>query len=172
MNIISRTSAVAAVQGVFFFVELRQDGLHEGRGGADEGDKPHPEHRARPAGGDGRHDADEVSHAHPGGGGDDQGLHAGDGVLVRAPFILQRDPDHFREKAEREAPRPYGQIDSRRNQDENQQGKPQRAAAGQRDFNQIPPEQMVKKRNDIHDGKPPFSLVTPGSLVYSKTIHL
>ena len=68
VDIISGTAPIPAVKGVFFLIKLRQGGFGESGGGAKEGNHPHPENRARAAGGNGGNHAHQISHSHTGGG--------------------------------------------------------------------------------------------------------
>ena len=75
--------AAHPVVPVLLLVALGQGALNEGGGRADEGQQPHPEHRAVAAddrgGDDGVGHPGDVAGAHPGGGGDHQGLEGGSG---------------------------------------------------------------------------------------------
>lgn len=76
MDIISRSAAISAVERVFFFMELCQGCLCKCSGGADQCREPHPEYGACAACGNGGYYTDQVAHAYPCGGGNDQCLQA------------------------------------------------------------------------------------------------
>ena len=72
VNVVGRTAVVAAVEGVFSFVRLRQRAFNERGGRTENGDQPHPEYRTRATRRDGGDDAHQVSHADASGGGNDE----------------------------------------------------------------------------------------------------
>ena len=155
MDIVGRTAPETAVQRVLLLVELGQHRLDERGGRPDQRREPHPEHRPRAAGGYGRHHADQVAHAHPGGGGHDEGLDAGDGRAVFGAFF-RRHPEHLREHTDGEEPGPDGEINSSGDEHQHQQGNPQRPASRQGDGKQVAPEQVVcggdGVYNELHVG--------------------
>ncbi len=63
-----RTASVAGVMREL--VNLGERGLYESRGSAEKGHHPHPEHRPRPAEGDGRRHPHDIPRAHATGQGD------------------------------------------------------------------------------------------------------
>ena len=185
VDIICRAAPVAAVERVFFLVELRQRRLDKGGGRAEQGDHPHPEHRACAARGDRRDHADQIAHADTAGGRNDQRLQAGNALALRTVFFLCRDAHHLREQPERQEPRAHGKINARRDQDDHQQGQAERAPARQRDRNKIPPQKRIYGFKKIHHRLPgglqhfhfpfPFSckkFVIPCAIVYNKKQHL
>ena len=80
--IVGRPTPVSAVERVFFFIDLSQGGLRESRGGPEKGNDPHPEDRSCASCGDGRHHSYQIAHAYPGRCGDNEGLDAGDRLLI------------------------------------------------------------------------------------------
>ena len=80
-----------------------QCGLHEGRGGAEEGDDPHPEDGAGTAEGQGRRHADDVAGAHASGQGHAEGLEGRDAFLGAVGLLLtllgEEGADHLLETA-------------------------------------------------------------------------
>src|SRR5699024_6432975 len=115
--VVGRASPVSPAEGIFFFVELGQGCLSEGRGGSQERNSPHPDDTTRASRGDGRHHTYQVAHAHPGGRGDDEGLDSRYSLLLRDISLFHCHPDHLREHAERHEPRPNGEINPRRHKD-------------------------------------------------------
>ena len=150
VDVVGGAAPVAAVEGVRLFVELCQGGLDEGGGGANEGGQPHPEHRSGAAGGDGRHHADEVAHAHPGGGGDDEGLPAGDGAAVSAA-LFRRHPQHFGKQADWQKAGAEREIDAGGDEQQYQQGKAHAPAAGQGQRDEITPQKSADGGDQVYD---------------------
>ena len=100
--------------------------------------------------GDGSHHADEVAHAHPGGGGDDEGLPAGDGAAVDAA-ALGGHPQHFGEQADGQKPGADGEIDAGGDQKQHQQGKAHASSARKGNGDQIAPEKGAGSGDEVHD---------------------
>ena len=130
-------------------MELGQGGLDECGGRADDGGDPHPEHRACAACGNRGHNAHHVAHAHAGGGGDDQGLEAGEGVLLLAVLLFNGQADHLREEADQDKTGADGKVDTGRDQDQNQQGNADGTAAGQSQGEQIAPQEAHDSGDQI-----------------------
>ena len=143
VDIIGRPSPPAAVQRVFFLMELGQGGLNESGGRADQRRNPHPEHRPRPPGGNGCHHPDQVAHAHPGGGGNNEGLDAGDGAPLPVGPLFRRRPKHLREQPDGQHPGADGKKDARGDEQRNQQRYTQRPAPRQGDYKEVAPQQVV-----------------------------
>ena len=121
LNVVGR--AAHPVVPVLLLVALGQGALNEGGGRADEGQQPHPEHRAVAAddrgGDDGVGHPGDVARAHPGGGGDHQSLEGGDVLAVL--FLLPQHPQGLGEQPELHPAGAHGEVDPRKNQqgDEN-----------------------------------------------------
>ena len=80
--------------------QLRQRGLHEGSRAADEGDDPHPEHRARAAQGNGDSHAHHVACAHAGRCRDAESLECGDVLSALADRRFLHRAEHVRHHAD------------------------------------------------------------------------
>ena len=141
------TAPVAAVEGVLLFIELGQRGLDESGGGADQGGDPHPEHSAGAAGGDCRHDANQIAHAHTGRGRYHQRLEGGEGAALCLGPLFQGGPQHIREHADGQEAGADREIDARREQQQHDQGKAQGAAAGKGQRDEVAPEKAVDRFN-------------------------
>ena len=121
LDIVGR--AAHPVLPVLLLVALGQGALNEGGGCADEGQQPHPEHRAVAAdecgGNDGIGHTGDVAGAHPGGGGDHQSLEGGDVLSVL--LLLPQHPDGLREQTELHASGADGEVEPREDEqsDEN-----------------------------------------------------
>src|SRR5699024_5143564 len=147
MDVVGRAAPESAVEGILLLMQLGQGGLRKGSGGAQKGDDPHPENSSRASGGDGGHHAHQISHTHPGGGGNNQSLNAGDGVLIGNILFFHGDPQHFRKHAEGKEAGPDGEINAGGNQYDYQERKPQRAAPGQGDGDNISPQKIIESVN-------------------------
>ena len=101
--------------------DLREGGFDECGCGGDGGHDPHPEDRARPADGDGRGDAGDVTRADAGGGGDHQGLERGNALLAGHMLALREMPDHVFEPAELDELRADGEVQSGEDEEEYQE---------------------------------------------------
>ena len=147
MEIVGRAAAPAAVERVGLAVLLGEGGLDERGGCAEKSGHPHPEHRARTAGGHSSHHAHQIAHAHPGGGGDDQGLErgkpAGAGLLLFA-----HGGDHIPEQAHRQQPGAEGEPDACREQQHHHKGDADAAGNGQGE--QIAPQKAIDRFDKIY----------------------
>ena len=123
MNIVRRAAAVASVQRILLLVDLRERGLDESGGGAEQGCDPHPEYSACAARGDGSDDSDQIPHADARGGRYHQSLEGGEAAFFA--LFLRQCADHIREKADGQKPCPKRKVDSGRNQKYHEQGQPQ-----------------------------------------------
>ena len=144
MDVVRRAAAEAAVERVFLLIQLGKRRLDVGRRSADQRHHPHPEPSARAAGGDPRDDAAQVAHAHARGGGDDQGLHAGDRLAVLLA-LFKRDAHHLRQHAQAHEARAQGEVNARGHQKQNDQRKAQAAAARQRNGDEIAPHELINR---------------------------
>ena len=142
VQIAGGTAAGAAVERVQLLVQVGQRGLDERGGRAEQRRHPHPEHRARAAGGDRRDDADQIAHAHARGGGDDERLHAGEGGMAARP-LFHGNPRHCGQQAHGQKARAEGEVCAGGHQQHDQQRKAQRAAARQGERDEIVPQQGV-----------------------------
>lgn len=89
--------AATVLAVLFDLVQLAQRRFGIGRAGAQEGDRPHPEHRAGAAETDGGGHAGDIAHANPAGQGHGQGLERRDaGIGVT---LLEQQAQHFLEQA-------------------------------------------------------------------------
>ena len=150
LEVMGGAAAIAAVDGVLFLVQLGQGGFHECGGGADDGSDPHPEDRACAAGGDRRHDADHVAHANTGGSGDDESLETGEGAALSLFPPAEGQTEHFREASDQDKLGTDGKENTSRDQQEDQQGQADGAAAGQGDRHKIAPEEVNKCIKSFH----------------------
>ena len=102
---------------LFFLKELGKGGLDEGGDYAKEGRHPHPEQRARAAGGDGSCNAHDVTCAHPHGCTQHEGGHGADtGVLLC--LLLEQNLDAPGKEAELNKSRADAEVDSDAHQQE------------------------------------------------------
>ena len=121
--VLDEAEGTAPVAGVVReLVDLRQGGLHEGRRCAEEGDDPHPEHRAGAAEGDGRRHAHDVAGAHASGQGDAERLERRD--ALRALLLGEEGLEHQLEPADLHEPRPEREIQPGGDQQHDQPGIP------------------------------------------------
>ena len=146
MQVVGRAAPPAAVQRVRHAVLLRQSGLHKGGGSAQQGSDPHPEHRARAARRNSGHHAHKVAHAHPGSGGDDQGLEGG--KPARSLLFFAHCADHIPEQPHRQQPCAQGKADTGCKQQHHHKGDAN--AACHRQGEKIAPQQAVECFNQIN----------------------
>ena len=74
VNVVSRSSVIAAVKRVRFFVFLSQGSFYKGSRSTEKGSHPHPEYGTGTTQGNCSYDAYQISHANTGGSGDDERL--------------------------------------------------------------------------------------------------
>ena len=120
LDIVGR--AAYPVLPVLLLVALGQGALNKGGGRTDEGQQPHPEHRAVAAdeggGDDGVGHTGDVAGTHPGGGGDHQGLEGRD--ILAVLLLLPQHTDGLREQAELDALGADGEVEPREDKQGNQ----------------------------------------------------
>ena len=126
VNVVSRSSVIAAVKRVRFFVFLSQGSFYKGSRSTQKGSHPHPEYGTGTTQGDSGNYAYQVSHTYPGGGGDDERLERG--KAVRCLFFLLQGFHHVGEQAKRKQPGADGKVDSGRNEQQKHQGDAHRAS--------------------------------------------
>ena len=118
LNVVGGAAVALTRLRVPALVDLGQGGLHKGGGAADDGDDPHPEHRAEAAGTDGGGDADDVARAHPGRGGYHQRLEGrGRPGLLR---FFSHHTDGFQEHTELDEAGPEGEVQTRSQQQDDE----------------------------------------------------
>ncbi len=93
-HVVGRATDVAVL--IAGFPQLRQRGFHEGSRAADEGDDPHPEHRARATQGDGDSHAHHVACTHAGRCRDAESLERGDVLSALADRRFLHRAEHVR----------------------------------------------------------------------------
>ena len=84
-DIVGRPTPIFTGILVFLLIYLGEGAFHEGCGGAENGDDPHPKHGTRAAVGDGGGHPGNIADADPAGQGDHQGLkrrHPGFGIII------------------------------------------------------------------------------------------
>ena len=113
-------AAKAAIQGVFFLIDLRQCCFHISGGGAGQSGYPHPENSTCTAHGNGGDHTGQIAHADTGRSGNDQSLQAGKAVFVVACLFFQCHTQHFREQANLQETAADSEIDAGRHQNQNQ----------------------------------------------------
>ena len=151
VDIVGGAASIAAVQRVLFLIKLRQGRLYKRSGGSQQRRDPHPEYCTRTTGGNGGHNAHQISHTHPGGRGNDQRLKSGDGISPFPGTLFHRQPQHLREQANRQHPGADRKIDARGDQQQYQQGNPRRAAARQGNSEKVSPQKIVHCGDDLND---------------------
>ena len=119
LNIIGRAAVTLAGLRVPALVNLRQRGFGKGRGAAQQGDEPHPEHGAVAAHADGHGHADNVARTYPGGGGHHQRLEGGHASLLLRP--LHHHADGLPQQPQLREPVPNGEKQSGGHQQNHQQ---------------------------------------------------
>ena len=118
LDVVGGTAVALAGLRVAALIDLGQGGLDEGGGAADDGDEPHPEHRAVAADADGHGHADDVAGPHAGGGGHHQGLEGGDGPGPVRP--LGHHPQGLPEHPELDEAGAEGEIEPSGQQDDDE----------------------------------------------------
>ena len=139
VDIIGRTTALAAIQRVRLPILLGQGGLYKGGGGPQQGRDPHPEDRSGTARRNRRHDAHQIAHAHAGCRGDHEGLEGREAFPILV--FLADGGDHIPEQADRQQPGAQGEEHPRREQQHHHQRDPHAARDGQHE--PIAPEKTV-----------------------------
>ena len=130
MYIVGRTTAVTSIKRVFFFIDLCQCSFNKSCGRTEQGSDPHPEYSAGASGRNRRDYTDQITHTDPGSCGNDQCLNTGNRVFFRSCLFFCGNFQHFRKETEGKKFSSKGKINSRRNENENKQGKSYRTSAG------------------------------------------
>ena len=147
VNVVGRTAAVAAVQRIFFFVKLCERSFDKRGRRADDSRHPHPEHSTCASGGDCSDNADQISHTDTCCGGNDQCLKRRKAAFFI--FLFRQGTDHVREQTDGKKTCPDRKIDAGWDQQKNQKGDSETAAARERNRKKIAPEKVVDCGDEI-----------------------
>ena len=147
VNVVGRTAAVAAVQRIFFFVKLCERSFDKRGRRADDSRHPHPEHSTCASGGDCSDNADQISHTDTCCGGNDQCLKRRKAAFFF--FLFRQGTDHVREQTDGKKTCPDRKIDAGWDQQKNQKGDSETAAARERNRKKIAPEKVVDCGDEI-----------------------
>ena len=147
VNVVGRTAAVAAVQRIFFFVKLCERSFDKRGRRADDSRHPHPEHSTCASGGDCSDNADQISHTDTRCGGNDQCLKRRKAAFFI--FLFRQGTDHVRKQTDGKKTCPDRKIDAGWDQQKNQKGDSETAAARERNRKKIAPEKVVDCGDEI-----------------------